>query len=183
MNSFVLRKLGDSELFHSLLSFSIYSLQLSVSPKADLSWKAYTNALVLFSSPNNNLPSTHKNFVFKDLFLFPLFECFACMYACIPSAWPGVLRGQKVELEMVLSCLPCAPYLNTVPLKEQYVLLTIEPCLQSLTKHFCIFYLFCVARSGTRGGQKRTSGNHFFSTIFLPGLSPRVLDLGHQSWQ
>lgn len=52
------------------------------------------------------------------------------MYACTPSAWPGVLRVQKVELEMVLSCLPCAPYVNSGPLKEQCVLLTAEPSLQ-----------------------------------------------------
>lgn len=46
-------------------------------------------------------------------------------------------------------------------------------------KAFCVL---CVARSGAYGGQKR-SWSHFFSTIFILGLDPRVLDLDHQTGQ
>lgn len=94
------------------------------------------------------------------------------MYACTPSAWPGVLRVQKVELEMVLSCLPCAPYVNSGPLKEQCVLLTAEPCLQSLTKHFVSFICFVWLGVVHVEVRRELQGIIYFPPYSFWGLAP-----------
>lgn len=66
------------------------------------------------------------------LFLFSVYECFACMYVSV-TCLPGVLRDLKrasdpLALELEESKAPCGCWKPTLgPLQEQQVLSTSEP--------------------------------------------------------